>query len=131
VSLNFGFSKFQLSQNARLEIRSADFTQSIRPFTANDSNVDQQLWTPVIMSDDVVIELTVPAAEFDQVAIELGTVGQGFRTFTQKTAKSGSCNVDVACSEGDGWRDEINSVAVISSGGSTFCTGFMVNNTAE
>lgn len=131
VSLNFGFSKFKLSPNARLEIRSANFKEAIRPFSAEDNNVDQELWTPVIMSDDVVIELTVPASEVNQVALELGTVGQGFRTFAQKTAKAGSCSVDVVCSDGDDWRDEINSVAVISRGGSTFCTGFMVNNTAE
>ena len=130
VSLNFGFRKFELSPNARLEIRSADFTQALRPFTADDNNAAQELWTPVIMSDDVVIELTVPASELAQVQIELGTVGQGFRTFSQKTAKSGACNVDVVCAEGNDWRDEINSVAVISRGGSTFCTGFMVNNSA-
>src|SRR5690606_8027378 len=51
------------------------------------------------------------------------------RTFAQTTEKSGSCNIDVACSEGTGWENEINAVGVISTGGSTFCTGFMVNNT--
>jgi len=131
VSLNFGFSKFYLSPNARLVVRSADFSEAIRPFTANDNNSARELWTPVIMSDDVVIELTVPASEAAQVELELGTVGQGFRTFAQKTTKAGSCNVDVACSESQGWEDEVNAVAVISRGGSTFCTGFMVNNTAE
>lgn len=130
VSLNFGFTKFQLSPNARLEIRSADFTSSIRPFTAEDNNYAQELWTPVIMSDDVMIELVVPANEVSQVKLELGVVGQGFRTFAQKTQKAGSCNVDVACTESAGWENEISSVAVISRGGSTFCTGFMVNNTA-
>ena len=131
VSLNFGFTKFHLSPNARLEVRSADFKHIVRPFTSEDNNEARELWTPVVMSDDVVIELTVPANEASQVEIELGVVGQGFRTFTQKTEKAGSCNVDVACSEGDEWRNEINAVAVISTGGSTFCTGFMVNNTAE
>ena len=131
VSLNFGFSQFHLSPNAQLVVRAADFSDSIRPFTADDNNAARELWTPVVMSDDVVIELTVPASEVADVVLELGTVGQGFRTFAQKTAKSGACNVDVACSEGNDWRQEIASVAVISRGGSTFCTGFMVNNTAE
>ena len=31
----------------------------------------------------------------------------------------------------DDWWDEIPCVAVISTGGSTFCTGFMVNNTSQ
>ncbi len=129
VSLNFGFTKFNLPQSAQLNISSSDFSKAIRPFTSEDNNVDRQLWTPVIMSDDVVIELSVNANEFHMVELELGRVGQGFRTFAQKSAKAGACNVDVACSEGDDWKDEIDSVAVISRGGSTFCTGFMVNNT--
>jgi hypothetical protein len=129
VSLNFGFTKFNLPASAELNITASDFTQSIRPFTSEYNNVDRQLWTPVIMSDDVTIELSVNANELNQVELELGRVGQGFRTFAQKSAKAGSCNIDVACSEGNDWKEEIDSVAVIARGGSTFCTGFMVNNT--
>lgn len=131
VSLNFGFTKFNLPEGAELNIYSADRTQFIRAFTAEDNNVNKELWTPVIMSDDVVIELTVPASELANVELELGQVGQGFRTFGQSTMKSGSCNIDVACSESQGWEKEVNSVGVISTGGSTFCTGFMVNNTSN
>lgn len=129
VSLNFGFSRFNLPEGAELNIYSADRTQFIRPFTAADNNVNGQLWTPVIMSDDVVIELSVPAHAVDSVELELTQVGQGFRTFSQSTLKSGSCNIDVACNDSKGWEAEVNSVGVISTGGSSFCTGFMVNNT--
>ncbi len=128
VSLNFGFSRFHLPEGAELNIYSADRTEFIRPFTSADNNVNNALWTPVIMSDDVVIELSVPANAVSEVQLELTQVGQGFRTFGQSTAKSGSCNIDVACSESVGWEREINSVAVISTGGSNFCTGFMINN---
>lgn len=131
VSLNFGFEQFNLPEGAKVEIYASDFSSHIRPFTSNDNNPSGQLWTPVIYADDVMIEVTVPAAKMDELKLELTSINQGFRTFTQKTEKSGSCNVDVVCSEGDDWRDEINSVAVISTGGSTFCTGFMVNNTSN
>jgi lysyl endopeptidase len=129
VSLNFGFSRFNLPEGAELNIYSADRTQFIRAFTYLDNNVNGQLWTPVIMSDDVIIELNVPANLVSEVELELTHVGQGFRTFGQSTLKSGSCNVDVACKESKGWEAEVNTVAVISTGGSNFCTGFMVNNT--
>ncbi len=131
VSLNFGFSKFNLPEGAELNIYSADRSQFIRTFTAADNNSAKELWSPIIMSDDVIIEVSSPAEVIDQVEIELGQVGQGFRTFGQSTLKAGSCNVDVACSESKGWENEVNSVGVISTGGSTFCTGFMVNNTAN
>lgn len=131
VSLNFGFTRFHLPEGAELNIYSADRTQFIRTFTAADNNVNNALWTPVIMSDDVVIEVTAPEAVVGQVDIELGHIGQGFRTFGQSTMKSGSCNIDVACTESKGWEKEVNAVGVISTGGSAFCTGFMVNNTSN
>lgn len=129
VSLNFAFESFHLPVGAKLEIASTDLTQTMRPFTAQDNNAQRELWTPVILSDDVTIKLTVPADRMNELDFALTKVNQGFRTFGQSTEKAGSCNVDVACSEGDDWRNEINSVAVIGVGGRTFCTGFMVNNT--
>lgn len=128
VSLNLAFEEFKLSKNSKLFISSFDRSLSIRPFTAKDNNAQNELWTPVIMSEDILVELVVPEDEMNDTKLALTKVNQGFRTFAQKTDKAGSCNVDVACREGNGWRDEINSVAVISSGGSAFCTGFMVNN---
>jgi lysyl endopeptidase len=129
VSLNFGFSRFNLPEGAELNIYSADRSEFIRPFTSADNNAARELWSPIIMSDDVIIELTVPAYAVSEVELELTTIGQGFRTFGQSTEKSGSCNVDVACTDSKGWEKEVNAVAVISTGGSRFCTGFMVNNT--
>lgn len=131
VSLNFAFTDFKLTPNAKLDIYSADLTERIRTFDSADNNMHNELWTPVIMANDVIIELTAPQSEIDSVRLSLTKVNQGYRTFAQTTEKSGSCNVDVVCSEGDDWRSEINSVAVISTGGSSFCTGFMVNNTSN
>jgi lysyl endopeptidase len=129
VSLNLGFTKFSLPENSSLEIYSHDRSQFIRTFTSNDNNIHRELWTPVILSDDIVIELKVPQDSLHLAELEIGHIGQGFRTFGQSTLKAGACNVDVACSQSAGWEDEINSVAVISTGGYKFCTGFMVNNT--
>jgi lysyl endopeptidase len=131
VSLNFAFTEFSLSQNAKLEIYSQDLKHSMRAFTALDNNVNNELWTPVIMTDSVTIKFSTPKSEFSSNRLALTRVNQGFRSFTEQTKKSGSCNVDVACSDGNEWRKEIRAVAVISTGGSTFCTGFMVNNTAN
>lgn len=131
VSLNFGFTRFNLPEGAELNIYSADRSQFIRTFTAADNNVNNELWTPVIMSDDVIIEVIAPASAVSKVDLELGHIGQGFRTFGQSTLKAGKCNIDVACTESKGWEKEVNAVGVISTGGSAFCTGFMVNNTAN
>ncbi len=132
ISINLGFTRYRMPSDGRLLVYSADLGQVIRPFTAEDNAAHGELWTPPILSNDIVVEVTMSATSFSELELELTSINLGYRGFGAGAAlRSGSCNVDVVCPEGDGWRDQISSVAVISTGGSTFCTGFMVNNTAE
>jgi hypothetical protein len=133
LSLNFGFTRYQMPEGGSLFLYAADESYELsRAFTAEDNENHGELWTPVVLSDNVIIELIVPAAAVDSLALDLGYVNIGYRGFGETMATlQGTCNNDVVCPEGDPWRDEIASVGVISTGGSTFCTGFMVNNTAE
>ncbi len=133
LSLNFGFTGFYLPADATLVVHGADQTGQFLGFDARDNAEHGELWTPVVLFDDAVIELTAPLSQIRQVELVLGSINVGYRFFGEKRGgnRSGSCNIDVVCPEGDPWWDEINSVGVISTGGSTFCSGFMVNNTAE
>jgi lysyl endopeptidase len=134
VSINFGFTGYDMPQGGQLYIHATDNTADIRAFTAADNDAHGELWTPPVPGSDVTLEVTIPAERRDELGLELGFINLGYRGFHSKDdgfGESGSCNVDVVCPEGDDWRDEIATVGVISTGGSTFCTGFMVNNTAE
>lgn len=136
TSLNLGFTRFKLTRNARLMLYSTDGSQVQRPFTAADNEKHGQLWTPVLLTNDLIVELTVPSREARRIRLEIGSVNQGYRGFgtvsADAYAKSGSCNLDVECLDSaDTWRDEMRAVGVISTGGSTFCTGSLVNNTAN
>ncbi len=133
-SLNFGFGRFHAPAASRLLIYDAhDPSRTIRPFYASDNDAHGELWTPPITTDDAIIELLVDVDQIDELELELTHIGQGYRYFAPGPVRrlSGSCNVDVVCPEGDAWRSEIGAVAAYSTGGSIFCTGFMVNNTAE
>ena len=66
VSLNLAFEEFKLSQGAKLLISSFDQSEHIRAFTARDNNVDEQLWTPIIMSEDILVKLVVPQNEMNE-----------------------------------------------------------------
>ncbi len=136
TSLNLGFSRFKMSPNSRLMLYSTDGTQVLRPFTAADNEAHGELWTPVILTADLIVELTVPRRERQAVELTIGSINQGYRGFGTRAAddyaKSGSCNLDVECLDpGDAWRQNMRAVGVISTGGSTFCTGSLVNNTAN
>ncbi len=133
-SLNLGFTRFRLPARARLLLYATDGTQITRAFTADDNEAHGELWTPVVVTDDLIVELTVPTALRPAVELELGWINQGYRGFgtVSPADKSGSCNLDVEClNAGDTWREEVRAVGVISTGGSTFCTGSLVNNTAN
>jgi lysyl endopeptidase len=133
TSINLGFSRFQMPAHGSLLLYSADGSKKLRPFTADDNETHGQLWTPPVLTDDLIVELTVPASEKDAVGLELASINQGYRGFgTTPLVKSGPCNLDVEClAPADPWRVQMQAVAVISTGGSTFCTGSLINDTAN
>ena len=145
LSLNFGFSEFAMPQGGRMLVYPAGQTatsdpRQVRVFTAADNEAHGQLWTPVIEGQQAVIEVVLPREQAGALRLRLGQVGHDYRGFNrlargeellQPQGVSGSCNVDVACPEGDGWRPQIRSVAAISTGGSLFCSGSLLNNTAN
>jgi subtilisin-like proprotein convertase family protein len=133
-NINLGFTRFDLPPFASLHIAATDGSKEIRPFTDADNNQHQELWTPVLPVDDVTIELIVPEELARKADLQIGYINLGYRPFgapLPTANRDGACNVDVVCPEGDPWDDEIDSVGVISTGGSTFCTGFMVNNVRQ
>ncbi len=135
-SLNLGFTRYNMTPGGRLLLYSTDGTQISRVFTAADNEAHGELWTPVVITSDLVVEVTLPKREMNALDLKLGWINQGYRGFGTISAdsynKSGSCNLDVAClGSTDTWREEMRSVGVISTGGSTFCTGSLVNNTAN
>ena len=134
ISMNLGFERWALPGSSSMTISTTDGSMVIRPFTASDNKEHGQLWTPVLVGDELLIEIVVSKRYQRDVnkQIELTSINVGYRGFyEQGVDRSGSCNVDVVCEEGDDWWDETPCVAVISTGGSTFCTGFMVNNTSQ
>ncbi len=132
LSLNLGFTRYAMPAGGRLLIYPADGSAEAIAFTSADNKVHGELWTPVVETETLVVEVAVPFKAVDRLDLLLTSVNTGYRKFGDLIPeKSGTCNIDVVCPEGDGWREDIQTVAVISTGGSTFCTGFMINNTAN
>ena len=59
-SLNLGFSEYHLPVGASLFLISPE--EKLGPFTQADNEEHNQLWTPIIAGDDLIIELRVPTA---------------------------------------------------------------------
>lgn len=132
VHLNFGFSRFALPPGAELNIVATDGQNKIGPFTVEDMLPHGQLWTPVVLGEEALLHLRVPANGLADVALELAHVNQGYRAFgvKSKACKSGACNTDVAClSADDPWNLPRRAVGAWTRAGTDTCTGSLVNNT--
>ncbi|WP_306582696.1 hypothetical protein [Dokdonella sp.] len=154
ASLNFGFTHFKLPATARLFIYATqDHADLAGPYSAATHNALGQLWTPIIASDDVTIELDVASSERDRVELQLGKINQGYRGFgthskgyaqpamavhgegksacSPDAIMSGACNMDVACMDSaDPWNNPRRSVGAYTMSGTDTCTGSLVNNTS-
>lgn len=134
-SLNLGFTRYVMPPGGALYLYSPDQSEHLGPFTPADNETHEQLWTPVLPGDEIVVEVRLPRQQIPNLQLELGYVNHDFLGFADLL--SGSCNLDVICGAADGWaivdawRKEIQSVAIIGVNGSTFCTGFLVNNTRQ
>ncbi len=132
-SLNFGFTEYRMPPSGKLLFYPFNKKRVVGPFTDRDNETHGQLWTPVIEGDEIVLEVQISAAEKSNLRLRLSYVNHDFLGFG--TALSGSCNLDVICGADDGYeivdgyRDIIQSVAVYGTGGTTFCTGALINTT--
>ena len=135
VGLGLEFSKFSLPEGASLWVYD-DAGQLVQgPYTRADQNAEGRLWTAIVPGASAVLELQVPSAERDAVQLQLAQVDHAYLDISKAaaltTGQSGSCNVDMACSDGNNWRSESRAVAMISIGNTYVCTGQLLNNARQ
>jgi hypothetical protein len=134
-SLNLHFDRFDLPAGTKVWLYDRNGSMVQGPFTRNHRNVVGELWTPVVLGDEVVVELDLPAGARASADLRIARVNHGYRFFGERESgaepKQGSCNIDVICPDGDPWRDQIRSAARITILGAFLCSGQLVNNTAE
>ncbi len=129
LSLNLAFTRFRMPEGGSLEMVLPG-GRRVGPWTELDNEDHGQLWTPPMPTDDLALELRLPIDEVENLELELASVHHGYAGFGETGPRSGDCHRDVACSEAEPWADQARSVALLSVEGRSFCTGFLVNNTA-
>lgn len=133
LSMNLIFNDFYLSEKAYLHIFNTDRTTLIGAYTNDNNNISNVLGTDLVKGDEIIIEYYEPKEVIKQSRLIIGTIVHGFEDINNwynnqlKVNESGACNLDVICSDGIPWNNEIRSVARILNGGG-LCTGSLVNN---
>ncbi len=132
-SLNLNFSAFHLSKHAKLFIYNADYSDVLGALTHQNNKADSLFATRPIRGDELVLELIVPEAELEENSIKIKQVVYGYRDIFDKALKSfgssGSCNINVNCTEGGRWDDVKRSIVLILRSNNTrVCTGALINS---
>lgn len=85
-----------------------------------------------VTGDRVVVEYYEPFGAAFRGGFRIERLLHSYRDLREERA--GACMVDVACSEGDGWseqRDAVVRIRVVVPGGAGFCSGTLMNNSAQ
>ena len=132
LSIDIGIRDLNLPAGASLYFTDASGEFVRGPYRAGDVPASGEFWTPFVPGEHAQLQVLLPAAEEKQLRLVLFRVNQAYRDLLSGEspyAKSGSCNVDVACAAGDNHREQIRAVARYTLNGGV-CTGQLVNNTA-
>ena len=140
LSLNFIFDEFYMPEGAYIHLYNDEKTDILGAYDSTQNQDSGILGTWLVQGDKVWIEYYEPLSTFGQGRLHIAKATHGYRNAeSYKQAKalnsSGDCNLDVDCSIGDDWEElkEHNkrSAGILLSGGSGFCSGALINNTAN
>lgn len=140
VTMNFLFEDFYLPRGGTIYLYNNDRTALLGAYDHAQNNNERVLGTWLIDGDDVWIEYFEPAKEAGQGILQIGRVVHGYRSQAQFAQNrglndSGPCNLDVDC-EIDADLESFKNhnkkgVVMLLSGSSGFCSGSLINNTAN
>lgn len=141
LALMLSFKEFYIPEGGKLFIYNADKTHLIGAFTHQTNPSTLEYATEFIAGDDIILEYETVNRETKLPRLSIDGIGYGYNHLSITQTKegvgpntSGSCMVNINCSEGDAWQAEKNGVCLITFTVNNYiyyCSGSVVNNTAE
>jgi len=145
LNVSFMLSRFVLPKEAQLYVYNAQRTAFLGSFTLENNKDWEGLSLGVLDGSSMILEYHESPASHGMGEIEVNQVIHGYRSLLNHQdavlaemadrlgpfGNSGACNINVNCPEGADWQTEKRSVALIVNGGSAYCTGALINNTAN
>lgn len=152
LAILLSYKEFYIPDGASLYIYNAEKTQVLGAYKKNSNKKGGIFSTEMVAGSEVILEYVAAKENDDIPRISIDQLGYAFNHVQVeylvpnskpdnklKIGESGNCMVNINCSEGDDWQTEKKGVAKMlmyntnGSGGAGwyFCTGTLVNNTAE
>ena len=138
LTINLLFENFNLPKGAFLYLYDIHKTNRVGAYTHKNNRYDGELGTELVHGDKIIVEYVEPNNVDFRGTFTITNIIHGYRsigpiqdTLERTLNSSGDCNIDVNCPLGEGWENEIRSVALIIVGGNAVCTGALINNTCD
>lgn len=133
LTVNLTFENLSIPEGNELYVYNPQKDFILGKFVQNHI-YEGQLGTELVPGNTAIVEYFIPAANVQTPCnLTLTTVTHGYRTSSEYIEKafgsSGSCNMNVNCTDGAPWTNERNSAVMLVSGSNGFCSGALINNT--
>ncbi len=131
-SINFEFHDYHVPYGGLVFVYNAD-GQQLGSFMAGSNGGRSTMGVTQLPGDRITVEYYEPKEVSGEGRLRIGQVTHAYVDIFKSgrgLGDSGACNINVICPEGDDWRDQIRSTAIITTGGNGFCTGTLINNCA-
>ncbi|MEX1132470.1 MAG: trypsin-like peptidase domain-containing protein [Flavobacteriales bacterium] len=133
LSINFRFAEYHVPHGGLVFVYN-ELGDQLGAFTAASAAGRTKLGVTQLAGERITVEYYEPAAVAGLGSLHIDQVTHGYRdvfNMAKGFGDSGPCNINVICPEGDDWRDQIRSTAIITVGGDGFCTGSLLNTCSE
>jgi hypothetical protein len=131
-SINLIFDNFWLPEGSRFFVYNEDHSMVLGAFTPDVSNNEYNKFaTDLVQGDVLILEYYEPSYASGAI-INVDKVIHAYVNTFSGHGQSGSCNVDVNCSQGNDWCVEKRAVSMILLDDNTrWCSGCLVNNVRQ
>jgi lysyl endopeptidase len=129
------FDKYNLPKGASLHVigNKNSATPYIGAFNERNNPANGEVFaTGPLSGDSFTLEYFEPKSVSGKGELQIENVMHAYRNYfgeEEKNGRSGLCNFNVVCPLGNNWRNQIRSVAALTTGsGGRFCTASLMNN---
>lgn len=127
---------YRLPKGASLSLYNEDQTVHYGAYTAAHNNEEGIVPVLPISGETVYIEYVPGPNGTKDSPFEVYQIAQAYRDVYAAAREkafgdAGSCNINVNCTDGAPWADEKRGIVLILNSGGDWCTGSMINNTAQ
>jgi len=138
LALMIYYSDFYIPEGGKLFLYNTEKTQILGAYTLHTHPTGGRFATEFVAGDELTFEyVAAPTGEMPRIEIE--AIGYGYNHLTVRNSsvslrKSGPCEVNINCEEGDAWQNQKKGVCSMTQrihNRTYLCTGSLVNNTAQ